>query len=411
MSRKLYRQIRNEWSSNIWLAIEILVVSVVLWYIIDNLYVYYKIYTKPLGFDIEHCYKLSFNEVNDKSPDYIPERTEEDVYNEQLTILDRMMHHPMVEAAALSQNSHPYNGSNSTSTVGIDSMESPRNTVRRVVTPDFMRVFRYQGTRGESPEELAKLIDEGKIITNDRLFKRYKIKGSDYIGKEFYVDDTTATAVLGATLVGPRYSDFQTWENTVFFEAEDSWITWCHEYVLRVKPEEDHDVVERLMSEAESTFHVGNKVLVNVTSFDDIRDIVLQGNRNQIRNMVVGLIFMLANIFLGLFGTFWFRTQQRVSEIAIRKAMGATNWDIFRRLVSEGLLLLITITPIAIGIDCLLAHFEFNTYYDGGYLQAGRIAICAGLSFLFIALMIIVGIWFPASRAEKIDPAVALKDE
>ena len=39
----------------------------------------------------------------------------------------------------------------------------------------------------------------------------------------------------------------------------------------------------------------------------------------------MGMGFLLLNIFLGLLGTFWFRTQQRRSEIALHKAHGATD--------------------------------------------------------------------------------------
>ena len=35
MQKKLFTQIRNEWRGNLWLALELLVVSVVMWYIID----------------------------------------------------------------------------------------------------------------------------------------------------------------------------------------------------------------------------------------------------------------------------------------------------------------------------------------------------------------------------------------
>ena len=173
----------------------------------------------------------------------------------------------------------------------------------------------------------------------------------------------------------------------------------------------DKNVEESLMNQAETMFHVGNKLLVNVQSFKDIRRIVQQNNWNSVWQMAVGMGFLLLNIFLGLFGTFWFRTQQRVNEIAIRKAMGATNWEICRRLLSEGLLLLLVITPFAFGIDCLLAYFEMNQYYDGGYFGWDRVAICAAGAAALVALMIIAGVWFPASRAEKVDPAIALKDE
>lgn len=411
MSRKLFKQIRNEWKSNIWLAVELLVVSVVLWYILDNFYVNYKILSMPLGFDVEHCYKLTFDDITDKSPDYIPDQTRDQRYQDQLTILDRMENLPMVEAAALSNNSHPYNGSNSGSFVWKDTLQTTGYTIRRVVTPDFMRVFRYQGTRGETPEQLAEMLKEGKVLTNDNLFRSHGVMMTDFVGKELCIDDTANVKVLGASLIGPRYSDFMTFDHTIFWNADKREVLWCGEYTIRVKPEMDENIEETLMAQAETMFHVGNKLLVNVQSFKDIKRIVLQNNWNSLWQMGIGMGFLLLNIFLGLFGTFWFRTQQRVSEIAIRKAMGATNWEICRRLLSEGLMLLLLVTPFAVGIDCLLAYFEISTYYDEGYLGVERMIVCAGGAAVLVAIMIMVGIWFPASKAEAIDPAVALKDE
>ncbi len=416
MSRKLLKQIRNEWTSNIWLAVELLVVSVVLWYILDNFYVNYRIVSAPLGFNVEHCYKLFFDEVTDKNPDYIPDRTEEEVTSDFVEILDRMQHLPMVEAASLSGNSHPYNGSNSRINVWRDTLNVVNGLypIRRRVTPDFVRVFRYQGTRGETPEQLAQMLADGKILLNDRLFANYGLRLTDFIGKEFCVGDSSVRKVLGAALVGPRYSDFLTFENTVVSNMTPEIMVWeANEFCIRVKPEMDKDVAETLMGQAESLFHVGNKLLVDVVPFKDIKRVVLHDDKNSMMYMSVGLGFLLLNVFLGLFGTFWFRTQQRVGEIAIRKTMGATKWDVFRRLMGEGLLLLLIVTPFAFGIDCLLTYFGLNMQYEGDTLPVAisRAAMCAAGAAVLVGLMIIAGIWFPASRAEKIDPAVALMDE
>ena len=70
MNKKLFTQIRNEWRSNLWLALELLVVSVVMWYIIDLLYCRLATYLEPRGFDTEHCYLIDMGVLTDKSPDY-----------------------------------------------------------------------------------------------------------------------------------------------------------------------------------------------------------------------------------------------------------------------------------------------------------------------------------------------------
>ena len=62
--KTLFRQIRNEWRSNIFLALELLVVFVVLWYIVDWCCVTARIYFSPMGFDTEHCYKITSKQTD-----------------------------------------------------------------------------------------------------------------------------------------------------------------------------------------------------------------------------------------------------------------------------------------------------------------------------------------------------------
>ena len=71
MNKKLFAQIKNEWRSNIWLAVELLLVSVVMWWITDALYVRLAVYFEPRGFNTEHCYRIEMGELTEKSPDYI----------------------------------------------------------------------------------------------------------------------------------------------------------------------------------------------------------------------------------------------------------------------------------------------------------------------------------------------------
>ena len=165
------------------------------------------------------------------------------------------------------------------------------------------------------------------------------------------------------------------------------------------------------MADADSQLRSGNLFITDVESFDDIREAHQYGTKTQIRNMIFIIGFLLVNIFLGLLGTFWFRTRQRSRDIAIRLVSGATKGDIFRLLISEGLVLLTIATPVALLADLNIAHAELNQYYEGEYLEWGRLLICGGVTYLLIALMIALGISIPAWRAMKIDPAVALRDE
>ena len=85
--------------------------------------------------------------------------------------------------------------------------------------------------------------------------------------------------------------------------------------------------------------------------------------------------------------------------------------SIFVRLISEGLLLLLLITPIAFIIDYNLASMELNSWRNGTTLEWGRLLLCAAVSLVLIGLMITIGIGIPARKAMKVQPAEALHDE
>ncbi|MBS6236919.1 MAG: ABC transporter permease [Bacteroides sp.] len=412
MTKKLLIQIKNEWLSNLWLALELLVVSVVMWYVVDYLYTRAATYLEPRGFNIEHCYLIELGELTPKSPDYTPDKSGDDTHADIAELVERLRRRPEVEAVSLSQNSYPYNGSNSTAEVRYDTLQSPGWTIRRMVTPDFVRVFRYQGTRGETPEQLAEMLERGEFLASDNLYRKYDRKLTEFVGKRFQLfGDTTKTYQLGAALQDVRYHDYDQARYSYCFLAKQSFYYVGLELCVRVREGQDDNFITKLKKDSESQFRVGNLFISEIRSFHDIRRNFQQAWTNDIRNYVMGMGFLLLNIFLGLLGTFWFRTQQRRSEIALHKAHGATDRAIFSRLLSEGLLLLAVVTSIALIIDWNLAHMELNSWRNGTTQEWDRLLLCAGISFVLMALMIIIGIGIPARKAMKVQPAEALHNE
>ena len=412
MTKKLLTQIKNEWLSNLWLALELLVVSVVMWYVVDYLYTRAATYLEPRGFNIEHCYLIELGELTPKSPDYMPDKSRDDTHADIAELVERLRRRPEVEAVSLSQNSYPYNGNNSSGEVRYDTLQSPEWTIRRMVTPDFVRVFRYQGTRGETPEQLAEMLERGEFLASDNLYRKYDHKLTEFVGKRFQLfGDTTKTYQLGAALQNVRYHDYDQARSSYCFLAKQSFYYVGLELCVRVREGQDNNFITKLKEDSESQFRIGNLFISEIRSFHDIRRNFQQAWTNDIRNYVMGMGFLLLNIFLGLLGTFWFRTQQRRSEIALHKAHGATDRAIFSRLLSEGLLLLAVVTPIALVVDWNLAHMELNSWRNDTTLEWDRLLFCAGISFVLMALMIAIGIGIPARKAMKVQPAEALHDE
>ena len=411
MERKLLKQIKNEWRSNLWLALELLVVSVVLWYVVDYFYVKINSYTCPRGFNIEHCYRIGVKSLSENSADYIPNQTMEERMADRQELFDRIKRRPEVEYVAVSTNSYPYNGSNSGRWFSYDTIMCKGYCVYRNVTPDFVNVFRYEGTRGETSEQLAEILRRGEVLLSDNVFMYDDIRVTDIVGEGLYLNrDTTMTYRIGAAINEVKYNDFGGWGHDFSMVGSIENPLNGNEWCVRVYDDKDRDFIENFMADAARQYRVGNLYVTNVRSFDDIRRNYQVYITNEMRNNCVGMGFLLLNIFLGLFGTFWFRAQQRVSEIAIRKVSGATRGDVFRRLIGEGLLLLTVITPLALVADFNIAKLEMTSWFDG-YFTVMRFVICTAVTYVIMALMISLGIAIPAFRAMKMPPAVALHDE
>ena len=376
MNKKLFTQIKNEWRSNLWLVTELLLVSVVLWYIVDYMYVQTSIYNEPRGFDISHCYLVQMGRLTDKSPDFIPNQTDEEKRQDIKELLSR----------------------------------------RRLLSPAFVRVIRYRGTRGETPEQLAEMLKHPKnFLASDNLYKRrYGCDLTSLVDKQFYLfGDTTNTYNLAASLQVVRYGDyFEAWNSyCMVAPMPEEWYDLGTELCVRVKEDQDRDFIARLKADSEKLYRVGNVFIADVRSFTDIRRNFQQSHTNAWNSYLFGMGFLLLNIFLGLLGTFWFRTQQRRGEIALMKSLGGTDHSIFVRQLAEGLILLAVATIPAIFIDWNLANSELNAWMNGTTIEGGRFIITVLISFILIALMIVVGIWIPARKAMKVQPAEALHNE
>lgn len=91
-------------------------------------------------------------------------------------------------------------------------------------------------------------------------------------------------------------------------------------------------------------------------------------------------------------------------------AMGSTRRGIFLRLVAEGLLLL---TLAAVPAALVALNLGVAELVDVGRLpfDAPRFVLALVLSWLLMALMIVVGVCYPARRAMQVQPAEALHDE
>ena len=425
--KNLLTQIKNEWRSNLFLLVELLLVFAVLWYIVDWVTVTARVYRAPMGFDTEHCYNLSFSTLTSKSALYNPELTVEDNIDALLEITERLRHRPGVEAVS------NFTELLSLTMRGVAALSFICRIVFMWVTahriwsdPDFYRVFRYQAVDGGSSEQLAAAISDQTMIITSNVTEDYPVldlpDARPLLNREVALTypDRGYHRRIAAIAVPVRRSHFETsheWGGAFIGNNlnRDELINELGNvrYVqvsLRVSPDADKDFVDALMADADRLYRVGNIFLLEASSFSDIRHISELEDVNEVKTQLCILFFLMLNIFLGVIGTFWFRTQHRRREVALRMAMGSSRRGIFLRLMGEGILLL---TVAAIPALIIAFNVGIAELVDISKMQftVDRFLIAAILTWLLMALMIIVGIWYPAYKAMQLQPAEALHDE
>lgn len=416
---QLLRQIWNERRSNGWLWAELLLVFVVLWYVVDWTYTVARTYYAPIGFDITDTYYLELGLKNEKSNTYIPrDQKTTTVGQDILELMNRLRRLPEVEAVSFSANARPYIGSNSDMRARIDTVQF--HTLRRPVTPDFFQVFRYQSADGRGYQPLVQALKNGMVVIGENIWEEDYKGERTLLAKEILnADDSTILYKIGAVSTKVRYNDF--WSNygdryiaEPITEAElakedmDVFV-YALEVCLRVKSGTSADFAERLMEISDNQLSVGNLFVLKVHDYETIRNDFQRSSVNEVKTRFWMMGFLLVNILLGIIGTFWFRTQHRRAEMGLRIALGSTRRQLWIRLNSEGLLLL-TLAALPAAVIC------FNVGYlelTGGYIGWGalRFLICIVVTYIFMALMIVVGVWFPARQAIGIQPAEALREE
>jgi putative ABC transport system permease protein len=127
-------------------------------------------------------------------------------------------------------------------------------------------------------------------------------------------------------------------------------------------------------------------------------------------NMILFTLFAAMALLLaaiGIYGVMSYSVSQRTHEIGIRMALGALPRDVLRLVLTQGArvvgLGLVLGTLVSLAATRLLSALLFNTSpYD---------PVTFGVILVVLSAVALFACWFPARRATKVNPMIALRSE
>jgi putative ABC transport system permease protein len=368
------------------LALSFLIFSGVFSFVYDK----YKLYSTPRGFDPENVYGI---EIEDSLflLDSLQNKPLGDVIYDNLRAISGVV------AVSRSSSSLPYSGTRVSTGYLLRESSEDRVSVGEVsVDRNFANVWDVKVSKGrffERGDELG-FGSKKNIVINGKL--------NTILNKEKYFRQKFMETknILGVVENFKYNGDFKQETPMVFSLINNE--SYTNVYSVKVKNGSGADIIPRLYTSVAQATKSNNFKVKNLMSEQKTAN---KSSRVPLFTILFVSVFLIVSISMGIFGILKYSLNNRVAEVGLRKAMGATATDIKKMFVGE----MLALTSIALLIALFFIiqvpfvstlPIERSSYLFG--VAAGSILI---FSLVFICSLL------PSLKMATILPANALRDE
>lgn len=431
MLGSVIKQIVKSRKSNTWLALELLLVFCLLWYMVDYFFVLGCNYSIPSYRNLDNTYYIKMGTLPQSHAEY--EEAESDSVSQMNNIhrvIDRIRQCDGVEAIGLSYS--PFSLPGSGNYIGNDFCNPQDTTVTAsfqsfpiLTEGDYFKAFRHTTNEGLKPVSMADYdwTTPRSVVISRRLEKQL-FPESQALGKEIMHPQEKTTYLVKGVVDDVKRFGYERPQGVIFFlQRMDADNPRMPILMIRVKEGVPaSDFIAGFRRNMSGELRIGNYYLKSIISFNNLEQNTNDsfGITNNIRIRVAMMLFFLLNILLCVIGTFWYRVNLRREEIGIRRAMGSSGRGIIRLLLLEGVCLLTMVSLVAMFVEAqfvyagLIDTLGYRADSIGDFLPdhtAVRFAITNLLTWALMTCIVSAGIWFPARAAAKLKPVEALRDE
>lgn len=286
------------------------------------------------------------------------------------------------------------------------------STEYRLISPDYFRVIKMAVRQGRPFNEGDTAGAEPVVIVNE-AFARRNFANVEPIGQQLCVaceyGDPALRRVVGVVNETKQRSLSEAAPVTVFIPLTQTaegvrQVAQQASFLLRTAgdPLLLSGAIQDEMRQLDSTAPVKN-----LRSLEQLvgSSIAPQRFNLSLLSLFAGLGLLLAAV--GIYGVMAYSVAQRTHEIGLRMALGAQNGDVLKLVVGQGMSLAIGGVVLGLlasaGLTRLLKSFLFG-------VKATDPLTFAAVSLLLISVALLA-CYFPARRATKVDPMIALRYE
>ena len=336
-------------------------------------------------------------------------------FNDQL--VERIRALPGVEAAALGSNipfdDNEWDSSfHLTGTPAYPPGERPAAEIN-VVTPDYFRLMGMRLLHGRAFTADDRAGRPRSVIIDETLAQKY-FPGKDPIGQQIDDNRSDEKNPPPLTIVGvvPRTRNEAPGEDNVeqyhwpqMTFAVDQVPNRSNMLLVRVKSGNPLALVPAIKRELQALDP--DQAFARISTMESNIANSL-GSRRMMMSLLAafaGIALLLASV--GLYGVMALTVTQRTRELGIRLALGAQRADVFRLVLSQGMLLVLAGLIIGLlGVVGASRGLQSVLYGVGGFDGPA-------LTFALFALAVValIACWLPALRATRVDPITAIRTE
>ncbi|MDQ4140414.1 MAG: ABC transporter permease [Bacteroidota bacterium] len=399
MIRHLFTLIWNRKKSNFLMITEIFFSFIVLFGVLSLAFYYINNYQKPLGFTYDKVWVMSLR-WNQETPLETKEV--------QRRLKQQLKSNAEVEGVSLASLNVPYTMQHMNG--GFFHNNRSVLTSFFQVDEDFASVMRLKVIEGRWFNEQEKNSPYTNIVITqslrDALFKDEPVIGKIVAGNSGD-EKNPKSKIIGVIEAYKKEGEYSedtpgSLEYRNIDNAADSAGIPFNTLLIRVKPGVTSAFEEKLTKQASQ---IAKGWTLEIKSMNEMRT---SHNKVALIPLIVFSVicgFLIINVALGLFGVLWYNINRRISEIGLRRAIGAASGQVYHQFIGE--VLVLATFGLLLGL-IVAAQFPL--------LQVFNVQTSVYVAALATATVVIYALAagcaaYPSRQAAKIAPATALHEE